>query len=641
LRAHYHPLKRSVYREHDIARDQQHQVIRIAERTLALPYGRAMFTFATVPALTRESFAIPKLEFQIRLHPQNLVVGPETNKIPQDSINWGEFHNGVAAGLRIAPVSQSVESSWIAFNKPSELTPEHAGFLYALGLTGHLKEMLTWQTYSYLTPKHDLTSIGILLGLSAANIGTGHEHVTKLLAVHAPALLPDPTVDLNVPLVTQTAALTGVGLLYMGTRKRHMAEVLLNEMKKRDNTQPDLTNEHREAYTLAAGFGFGMVMLGKGSEIPADRDLVNRLRSLIYGTSNAAKNGDNVPAAFDVNLTSPAATIALGLMFLRTERRDIADVIAIPDAVSELHRIQPNFLLMRTVARSLIMWDKVAPTNEWLMEQLPLHLRRAIDMRNQGKKIDDALELAYFNIVAGACFVLALKYAGTAEEGAYMLISVYWDLYNRLAYSSGTWLSSKERRAPHSYARSRFRFRRPDQAIEHSRMLEPLEHLIMHGHGRNRRDQLPTANAHRFRAVQHAHPIRDTLFHAHVFGSPLLGRRAVHARALGCGYRVHGRRVLSSVRTGVFGQQMLLAGPALSVGARGRAAVPDRSGRGHKRGGLHADTHSRPGAERSHKGASDRGQVADCTDAHPQYRQRAVGQSRVSALLADTGPRRR
>jgi anaphase-promoting complex subunit 1 len=395
-----------------------------------------MFTFGTIPALTRESFVVPKIEFQIRLHPQNLVIGPEVNKIPKESLDWGEFHNGVAAGLRIAPVTHAVESSWIAFNKPSELTPEHAGFLFALGLTGHLKEMLTWQTFNYLTPKHELTSIGILLGLSAANTGTGHEHVTKLLAVHAPALLPDPEVDLNVPLVTQTAALTGLGLLYMGTRKRHMAEVLLSEMKKRDNAQPDLTNEHREAYTLAAGFGFGMVMLGKGADVPADRELVHRLRALIHGPSGVAKPGGNVPA-FDVNLTSPAATIALGLMYLRTERKDIADVIAIPDAVVELHRIQPSFLLMRTVARALIMWDAITPTNDWLMMQIPVLLRQAIESRNQGKTIDDALELAYFNIVAGACFAVALKYAGTAEEGAYLMIVAYYDLYSRLAYTNG------------------------------------------------------------------------------------------------------------------------------------------------------------------------------------------------------------
>lgn len=161
-------IKRS---EHDQTKEHQAYALRVAERTLALPYGRAMFTFGSVPNVTREAYTIPKLEFTTRLQPLNITVTLETGKIPTESLHWGEFHNGVAAGLRISPSATGVESSWIAFNKPSELSPEHAGYLLGLGLTGHLKHMMTWHTFSYLTPKHDLTSIGVLLGLSAANVG--------------------------------------------------------------------------------------------------------------------------------------------------------------------------------------------------------------------------------------------------------------------------------------------------------------------------------------------------------------------------------------------------------------------------------------------------------------------------------------
>ena len=47
-----------------------------------------------------------------------------------------------------------------------ELT-EHAGFLLALGLTGYLRNMMTWHMFSYLTPKHDYTTIALLIGVSA------------------------------------------------------------------------------------------------------------------------------------------------------------------------------------------------------------------------------------------------------------------------------------------------------------------------------------------------------------------------------------------------------------------------------------------------------------------------------------------
>jgi len=461
-------IKRS---EHDQTKEHQAYALRVAERTLALPYGRAMFTFGSVPNVTREAYTIPKLEFTTRLQPLNITVTLETGKIPTESLHWGEFHNGVAAGLRISPSATGVESSWIAFNKPSELSPEHAGYLLGLGLTGHLKHMMTWHTFSYLTPKHDLTSIGVLLGLSAANVGCADQHVTKLLAVHTPALLPTPSIDLNVSLMTQAAGLSGVGLLYLGTKNRRMAEVCLNQVSRKDLVQPDLSNEHREAYTYAAALAFGMIMLGKGTTIPADTALLSRLNVLIHGDARPILGGGSgnsigsggggggtglgvgvggekiqqqqkARPSFDVNLTSPAATIALGLMYLRTERQDIADLVPIPDTILALNSIQPSFLTIRTITRNLIMWNEIAPTNDWLARQVPESIRKAIDARNKFHKVvDESIELAYYNLLAGCCFVIGLKYAGTARQEAYLLIVRYYDLFSRLAYSNGTFQS--------------------------------------------------------------------------------------------------------------------------------------------------------------------------------------------------------
>ncbi|KAA1474069.1 hypothetical protein DENSPDRAFT_803509 [Dentipellis sp. KUC8613] len=432
-------VERPELSEHDQAKEQQNQVIRIGERTLALPLGRAMFTFGSVPVVTRESFSIPKMEFSIRLQPQNILITPDTNKIPPESLNWGDFHNGVAAALRISSTSDVVDSSWIKFNKPSELTPEHAGFLFGLGLTGHLKELLTWHTFGYLTPKHELTSIGVLLGLSAANVGSGNRHVTKLLAVHTPALLPTPSIDLNVPLITQAAGLVGIGLLFMGTKHRRMAEVCLKQISRSDLIQPDLSNEHREAYTFAAALAFGMVMLGKGSSpmIPADEALINELRILIHGEAPSHLRVGRSRSTFDINLTSPAATIALGLMYLKTNSQEVADILTVPDTVLALNRIPPNFLLLRTLSKALIMWDAIAPNQNWIDSQIPQSILKAMEDRQTGKPVDDALELAYHNIIAGCCFSIALKYAGTAREEPYVLLIGYYDLFSRLAYTNG------------------------------------------------------------------------------------------------------------------------------------------------------------------------------------------------------------
>ncbi|KAG7092158.1 hypothetical protein E1B28_008527 [Marasmius oreades] len=428
-------IERPDQTEHDQAKEQQHQVVRVAERTLALPYGRAMFTFGTIHNISREAFVIPKLEYTIRLQPHNITVVPEPGKIAPDSYSWGEFHNGVAAALRISSSCTSIDSSWIAFNKPSELTPEHAGFLFGLGLTGHLREMMTWHTFSYLTPKHDLTSIGVLLGLSAANMGNENQHVTKLLAVHTPALLPTPNIDLNVSLLAQAAGLAGVGLLYMGTKNRRMADVCLNQISRKDLVQPDLSNEYREAYTYSAALAFGMIMLGKGSTIPADAILLHRLNTYIQGDFDTIPTDKRVK--FDVNLTSPAASIALGLMYLKTERQDIADMLATPDTVLALNRIQPSFLLLRTLARALIMWNKIAPTQEWISTQVPGRIRAGIENRGKfANTISDVWELAYYNVISGCCFAIGLKYAGTARQEAYKILIRYYDLFTRMIFSN-------------------------------------------------------------------------------------------------------------------------------------------------------------------------------------------------------------
>ncbi|KZT44107.1 hypothetical protein SISSUDRAFT_1085652 [Sistotremastrum suecicum HHB10207 ss-3] len=432
--------------DHDWTKEQQLYAIRVAERTMALPIGRAIFEFASLSTVNRDSYEVPRLELTVRIQPHNIAVVPEHGKISQESLNWAEFHNGVAAGMKISPSAMKLASSWIAFNKPAELTPEHAGFLFGLGLTGHLKSMLTWHTFTYLTPKHDLTSMGILLGLAAANLGNADRHVTKLLTVHTPALLPKTSVELNIPLLTQASGLIGVGLLYMGTGNRRMAHVTLNEISRKDLAEPSMNNEHREAYALCAGLAFGMTMVGLGASTSgnADLDLIGRLQSLSQGHENVSRPMD---PAFDANISSPAATVALTLMFLRTGRRDIADSLLIPHTALGIDRVPPSLLLLRSFGRSVIMWDEIKPTAPWVISQLPESIASAIDRRAEAKSGGDSLELAYCYIVSGCCFAMGLRYAGTAQEDAYATLIHFFDVFSRLTSSNAGTFEHKVKRA--------------------------------------------------------------------------------------------------------------------------------------------------------------------------------------------------
>ena len=120
--------------------------------------------------------------------------------------------------------------------------------------------------------------------------------------------------------------------------------------------------------------------------------------------------------------------------------------------------MRPDFLLLRVVARALVMWDvDVEPTTEWIRKQVPTVINTAWDSLGSsdggylgaafgisqidinktsatdngrlspgslGRKPpatpadEQSVKQAYVHIVAGACFALGLRFAGTADERA-------------------------------------------------------------------------------------------------------------------------------------------------------------------------------------------------------------------------------
>ncbi|CAG8664779.1 1739_t:CDS:2, partial [Cetraspora pellucida] len=251
------------------------------------PVGRAVLTYGTVTPIATEPFPIPGLSQAIKVLPYNTLIQADRALRLPESAEWPEFHDGVASGLRI-PSTINIEGSWISLNKPKELTNSHAGFLLGLGLNGHLKSMATWQAVEYLmkTPKHDITTIALVLGLPASYIGTMNAEIMKFIAVHVTAMFPPKSTSLNVSPLIQTASVLGCGLLYMGTCDRYMSQVMLSEistkaLKMSDSSETDFT----EGYSLAAGFALGFINLGQGDSARAsvDLDLLKELRLYISG----------------------------------------------------------------------------------------------------------------------------------------------------------------------------------------------------------------------------------------------------------------------------------------------------------------------------------------------------------------------
>jgi hypothetical protein len=70
--------------------------------------------------------------------------------------------------------------TWIQYNRPSEPNFTHAGLLLAFGLHEHLRVLTMTDAYRYLSQEHDITRLGLLLGLAASNRGTMHPAISKV-----------------------------------------------------------------------------------------------------------------------------------------------------------------------------------------------------------------------------------------------------------------------------------------------------------------------------------------------------------------------------------------------------------------------------------------------------------------------------
>ena len=198
-------IQRPEVSDHDLLEEQERHLYALCVRTMALPMGRSMFTLCTNMPIATELLSMPTLNLTGRAPPRGTTIDLTNIEVPLNMNMWPLFHNGVAAGLKISPncnAEHKIDSTWIVYNKPkgtSDLSTEHAGFLMALGLNGHLKNLATVSLHDYLSRGHEMTCVGLLLGTSAARRGTMDMQITKLLSVHLECLLPPTSTELDVP----------------------------------------------------------------------------------------------------------------------------------------------------------------------------------------------------------------------------------------------------------------------------------------------------------------------------------------------------------------------------------------------------------------------------------------------------------
>lgn len=390
--------------EYTLLLQQRKLAVVIASRTLTISMGRAALFYGSRKPILTERFPIPKFNLNCLIAPSMTNIVLTEQSLDKNLLEWGYFHSGVSSGLSINKDSNGISGSWIIFNKPNELNAQHAGFLLGIGLNGHLKRLEEWHIYNYLGPKHPLTSVGLLIGMAASLRGTMDNKLTKVLSVHAVALLPQGANDLNVPVDVQTAGLVGIGLLYLETQHRRMSEILLAQVTS-SVYQNDSEIIH-EGYRFSAGISLGLVNLGKGDDLSGlnDTHVVEKL--LLLATSMK----DYQPVQ-ELDKSCCGSILALAFIYLRTHNVTVAEKLRVPQSEQFLDYVRPDLLLLRCLARNMILWDEIENTISWVKSQIP----SPVWAKHSSLRKLDSDQVAYLNLLGGACLSMAIRNASSGD----------------------------------------------------------------------------------------------------------------------------------------------------------------------------------------------------------------------------------
>lgn len=410
----------------ELLEKQKEQVTIVATGTLAIPAGRGLMQFGLRFPLPTEKFEIVGFNLTCLVKPTNILVNADKSLFIEEKVNWAFFHQGAAAGLQVSPQAKGIDNNWIIYNKPSgEPSNRHAGFLLALGLNGHLRSMVKWVAFKYFTTKHTMTSVGLLLGLAASFMGTMDNLITRVLTVHVMRLLPPGAAELNLSHLTQTAGLMGFGLVYCQSQHRRMSEIMMSEIEhNQDEDEEDpLRNE---GYRLSAGFALGLINLGKGTDLRGLHDMRLTEKLLMFASTTKKVELVNV-----LDRSAPGAVVAIALMFMKSEDHIVARKVDVPDSVLQFTFVRPDVLLLRTLAKNLIMWSHVEPTVEWIRSSLPNEYRWRHLL--QGPRSLRSKDMAFYSILAGLLFSLGLRFAGSGKTQVRDLLLKYLDKFRDLA----------------------------------------------------------------------------------------------------------------------------------------------------------------------------------------------------------------
>ena len=412
--------------------------------------GRGALDFNTEEMSLTEVVEIPKINVTGQIPQNNVKVAyifDRENPANYEQMSWAEFHNGVAVGLQIS--RRALESldkqgirTWIDYQKTEYKRYDHAGLMFGLGLQGLFNCFTIADIYFNLRTCNDSRIISTILGLATSKLPSNRinmsEIILKAFNLHLEFNYSSAS-EVKISRIVQSAAMISIGLYHKGMSKKSLSETMLFQIEARPFNE---NNRDRECHSLCAGFALGIINLSRGSNIPSIKEMKLDERLLQYiqgGPVSSAVPGEGPNrgdyqssnlldcGSINTQMTAPSALMALALIHLKSGNKSIANRIKVPDTMFDIIQCNPCLSLLKVLTRNLILWGDMQPTRTFVYSQIPEIVRFLLESNQKG--ISDKfylnsnfanldyhnLTLVYYNILAGSCMALALKFAGSGH----------------------------------------------------------------------------------------------------------------------------------------------------------------------------------------------------------------------------------
>lgn len=362
------------------------------QRTASLPISRALFTYQMGPKNISEVIQFPALNYAGKTG-EGSIINLDIASLFNDShyFDWIEFYNGICCSLSL-PKSIVIETSWIMYNTPKKLNNEFAGFIMGLGLMGKLCNLYQPQIYELLSCSHLQTSMALLIGLSASKKGSMDFMLTKLLGLHVPSFLDETcekssSSEYDIPILLQSSALIGFGLLYCATSQCRISQILYQEMLRNGTLCIQGNSQiYSDSYGIAAAFALGLVNLANYDNDSLYSQLLNLKKSSMFYESGRALSSDFIR-------NDLCSSIALSLKFICSNRQDVSSKINLSVTFN-----RPDYLSFKIICKYLIEFDAIKATDDW------------INSHKTGNSLFDLY------IESGLVFCIGLKYLASKDE---------------------------------------------------------------------------------------------------------------------------------------------------------------------------------------------------------------------------------